>query len=240
MKRTISQIALSVIASSMFFVAVPNSAYAGADPFVGEISYVGFDYAPVGWLRCDGQSVTINQYQALYSLLGTRFGGSGTSNFNLPDMRGRVPIHQGSAPGIGTFSLGNAGGYPSTTLSTNNLPPHKHPATATSTSNSSVAPGATAASTLYAATTSDSPTAGGNSIANSSAPLTKMYSTTAPSVAMKSGSVVTTLDGVAITTQTDTSVAVGNTGNGASFNIMQPFLTLNCIIATTGIYPERP
>ena len=241
MKRTITplQIIFSFAASITFLTMAPNSATAGSDPFIGEISYVGFNFAPRGWAKCDGQLLPISQNQTLFSLLGNTYGGDGRTSFGLPDMRGRVPIHQGNSPGGSNFTMGQNGGVEATTLTVNQMPAHNHAATAASTSTSIVAAGATATSTLKAANADVSEkNAAGNSLANATG-LGKAYSASAPDVSMHTGSIETSLGGINITTTTDTTVTVENTGGSQSFSIMQPFTTVNCIIALEGIYPSR-
>ena len=88
------------------------------DPFTGEIRIVGFNFAPQGWATCDGQIMPLEQNPALFSLLGTTYGGDGKSTFALPDFRGRAPIHQGQGPGLSQRSLGEVGGQEALTLST--------------------------------------------------------------------------------------------------------------------------
>ena len=80
------------------------------DPFLGEIRMVGFNFAPSGWALCNGQTMSIQQYAALFSLLGTTYGGNGTTNFNLPNLQGRVPIHPGSGAGLSPYVIGQNGG----------------------------------------------------------------------------------------------------------------------------------
>ena len=92
-----------------------------AEPFLSEIRIMSFEFAPKGWALCNGQLLPINQNQALFSLLGTTFGGDGRVNFALPDLRGRVPIHVGSG-----HTLGERGGEPSHTLSIAEIPTHTH------------------------------------------------------------------------------------------------------------------
>jgi microcystin-dependent protein len=92
-----------------------------AEPFLSEIRIFSFDFAPKGWALCNGQLLPINQNQALFSLLGTTFGGDGRVNFALPDLRGKVPIHVGSS-----FTLGERGGEQAHTLSISELPEHTH------------------------------------------------------------------------------------------------------------------
>lgn len=98
------------------------------DPYLGEIRLFSFDFAPMGWTTCDGQTMGIIQNQALYSLLGTTFGGNGTTNFNLPDLRGRTALHRSAA-----CQEGKAGGSETVALAaTSQLPAHTHMLTANS------------------------------------------------------------------------------------------------------------
>ena len=87
----------------------------------------GFNFAPVSWATCDGQIMSIAQNTALFSLLGTQYGGNGTSTFALPDLRSRVPIHMGQGPGLSSYVIGQQAGSESTTLLSSNLPAHTHP-----------------------------------------------------------------------------------------------------------------
>ena len=97
------------------------------EPIIGQIMLVGFNFVPGGWASCNGQLLSIAQNQALFSLLGTQYGGNGHTTFALPDLRGRVPVHQGQGPGLSNYFQGQAGGTETVTLTTNNLPPHAHP-----------------------------------------------------------------------------------------------------------------
>jgi microcystin-dependent protein len=120
-----------------------------SQPFLSEIRIFSFGFAPKGWAQCNGQLLPINQNQALFSLLGTTFGGDGRVNFALPNLRGNVPIHVG-----GGFSLGQVGGSSSVTLNGQTMPQHQHFAQGTSNSSGNVAtPGnallATLGSTVY-------------------------------------------------------------------------------------------
>jgi len=134
-----------------------------AEPFLSEIRIMSFIYPPRGWALCNGQLLPINQNQALFSLLGTRFGGNGQTNFALPDLRGRVPMHMDN-----THNLGEAGGEQAHTLTISELPAHIH---ATMASNN--------------AGNLDIP--GGNLLANS-APNT-LYGPTQNLVALRAGTV---------------------------------------------------
>ncbi len=103
-----------------------KEAKAGPDPFIGEIVWVGYTFCPRGWAAADGQLLSINQYQSLYSLLGTQFGGDGRTTFALPDLRGRVAIHAGQSPGMSKYQVGNKAGQETVTLTTSQMPTHNH------------------------------------------------------------------------------------------------------------------
>ena len=115
-----------------------------ADPFVAEIRIFPFNFAPRGWAWCDGQLLPLSQNTALFSLLGTVYGGDGKSNFALPDLQGRVPMHWGnSASGAGNYVLGEVGGVQSTTLTSQQLPAHTHGLNASSAAANSLSPAGT-------------------------------------------------------------------------------------------------
>jgi microcystin-dependent protein len=117
MKSIISKfIMLSLIATQF-----ASPVLAGIEPFLGEIQLVGFDFCPRGFLRADGQLIPIDSNTALFSLLGTQFGGDGRASFALPDLRGRVPLHAGAG-----YNIGETGGSPMATLTVANLPAHHH------------------------------------------------------------------------------------------------------------------
>ncbi len=96
------------------------------DPFIGQITMFGGNFAPRGWALCDGQLLSISSNQALFSILGTTFGGDGRTTFGLPDLRGRVAMHPGTGSGLTTRSLGERGGAETVTLNTNQIPSHSH------------------------------------------------------------------------------------------------------------------
>lgn len=99
-----------------------------ADQFIGEIRVVGFNFAPVGWALCNGQLLPISQNTALFSLLGTFYGGNGTSTFALPNLQGSAPMSYGNGAGLSPRSIGEVGGETSVTLLVTQLPAHTHPA----------------------------------------------------------------------------------------------------------------
>ena len=97
-----------------------------ADPFVAEIRIFPFNFAPKGWAWCDGQLMPLSQNTALFSLLGTTYGGNGKSNFALPDLQGRAPMHPGQGPGLSLHDLGETGGSDTVTLLESEMPAHSH------------------------------------------------------------------------------------------------------------------
>jgi microcystin-dependent protein len=131
-----------------------------AEPFLAEIRIMSFGFAPKGWARCEGQLLPINQNQALFSLLGTTYGGDGRVNFGLPNLINRVPIHMGSG-----FTLGERGGEQAHTLSISEIPTHDHFVNATSAASSTNVPGN--AVVLSQSTSSQLYTAGANLVAMS-------------------------------------------------------------------------
>jgi len=102
-----------------------------ADPFVAEIRIFPFNFAPKGWAWCDGQLLPLSQNTALFSLLGTTYGGDGKSNFALPDMQGNAPMHPGQGPGLSLHDLGETGGTETVTLLESEIPVHSHAMKAT-------------------------------------------------------------------------------------------------------------
>lgn len=187
----------AVISTSLF--SITPTAQAGIDPFIGEIDWFAGNFAPRGWAFCDGQLLSISQNTALFSILGTTYGGDGRTTFGLPDVRGRTLIHAGSGPGLTTRRLGEKGGSEEETLTTAKMPSHSHTLRASDGSATAKVPA-------------------GNVMASPGR--TRLYDSTAANVNM---------DASAITT----------TGNGQAHNNMQPYNTLNCIIALQGIYPSR-
>jgi microcystin-dependent protein len=98
-----------------------------SEPFLGQLMAVGFNFAPRGWALCNGQLLSIAQNTALFSLLGTQYGGDGQVTFGLPDLRGRVSLHQGQGPGLSNQFIGEINGVETVTLTTSQLPSHSHP-----------------------------------------------------------------------------------------------------------------
>jgi len=132
-----------------------------SDPFVAEIRIFPFNFAPTGWAFCNGQLIAISQNTALFSLIGTMYGGNGTTNFNLPNLQGNAPLHFGQGPGLSLYAQGQTGGQTAVTLSQAQLPSHSHTVSANSGTGTKVNPqnntwaaaGAGRAQKMYSATT---------------------------------------------------------------------------------------
>lgn len=112
-----------------------------ADPFVAEIRIFPFNFAPKGWAWCDGQLLPLSQNTALFSLLGTTYGGNGKSNFALPDLQGRAPMHPGQGPGLSLHDLGETGGSETVSLLESEIPAHTHTVSAVNDSGLQSTPG---------------------------------------------------------------------------------------------------
>jgi microcystin-dependent protein len=188
------------------------------NPYLAMIIIFGGNFAINGWALCDGQLLSISQNTALFSLLGTTFGGNGTSNFQLPDLQGRVPVGMGNGAGLSPYYLGQRAGAETVTLTVNQIPAHTH----------SVAISVTI-SASNAAATANVPLVGTSTLAVPVDPYSgdaiNLYNGGAPNVALNT-----------------LAQAVGNTGStGGSqpFSIIQPYLTVNYQIALVGIYPSR-
>lgn len=179
------------------------------EPFIGEIKIFGFNFPPRGHLTCQGQLISIAQNTALFSLLGTTYGGNGQTTFALPDLQGRVAKSQGQGPGLPNYVMGQAAGNTSVTLLTSNMPAHVHAANGI-TANLPVASGLGTVSSPV-----------GNYLAQ--APV-DMYATAAtPNV----------------NNPLTVSGNTGITGSSIPLSIENPYLVVNYSIATEGIFPSR-
>lgn len=180
-----------------------------ADPFIGQIVMFGGNFAPRGWALCDGQLLAISGNSALFSLVGTIYGGDGRTTFGLPDLRGRVAMHAGNGPGLGNRPLGQKSGAETNTLNINNLPSHTH--AVTNSTNCVVGPGNTNV-------------ASGNFWSKDFGSQSGTYNSGPADGQMATDAVTTT---------------VAPTGNNSAVNNMQPYQVVNYIIALTGTYPSR-
>jgi microcystin-dependent protein len=184
-----------------------------SEAYISQIEIFGFDFAPKNWQFCAGQLLAIAQQQALFSLLGTTYGGNGVQTFALPDLRGRAPISMGQGPGLPAYSEGEAGGQEAHVLQTSEIPLHTHRmmADATTTSGLSEVP---AANLSLGQSSGKPPTGSGFNV--------NIYNTAVPAAgyALASG-------------------AIGTTGANQAHENRMPFTVLNFCICVSGIFPPR-
>ncbi|MFY9803686.1 MAG: tail fiber protein [Candidatus Acidiferrales bacterium] len=150
-----------------FLVVSPVAHGQATTPYLGQILMVGFNFAPNNWALCNGQILSISQNTALFSLIGTYYGGDGQTTFALPDLRGRVPVGQGQGPGLSPYVIGETGGEEQVTLTISNMPAHSHPLMGTSMAGTSASPtgtiwGAQSRLDIYSSATPDTPMGGGS------------------------------------------------------------------------------
>jgi len=182
---------------------------------MGIVKIFAGNFAPRGFMFCNGQLIGIAQNSALFALLGTTYGGNGQTTFGLPDLRGRAPIGWGQGPGLSNYTLGESSGTESTSILISNMPAHNHVATSTLALNAS-----------DAAATVGTP-ASGNALGAGKDVNTdpvSMYTTSAPNIPLAGGSVTTT---------------VGLNGGSQPISILQPILAMSYIICVEGIFPSR-
>lgn len=180
------------------------------EPFLGQIMVFAGGFAPRGWALCDGQLLPINQNQALFSLLGTQYGGNGTTTFALPDLRSRVAVGQGQGPGLSNISIGERSGSENVTISTNEMPNHTHSLNAS------------------------------NEVGTVTDPTGKLLAKQKleidPENLVDSKAFGESSDGANVSMATG---SIGNTGGSAPHTNIQPYNTCYYIIALQGIFPSR-
>ncbi|HEY0679340.1 MAG TPA: tail fiber protein [Chitinophagaceae bacterium] len=183
---------------------------------IGEIRMFGGTFAPRSWAFCAGQLLSISQNTALFSILGTTYGGNGQTTFALPDLRGRSPIGTGQGPGLTNISLGQVSGVENVTILTTQMPAHTHTATVTGTVNPRC---------LDDEGLGDSP---GNAFPSAATTAGKIYASSSqtPDATMGSSPIVAT-------------ATIGIAGNSQPLPIRNPYLGMNYIICLQGIFPSR-
>ena len=222
-------------------------------PYIGQLMLFAGNFAPQGWAKCDGQILAISQNSALFSLLGTTYGGDGQTSFGLPDLRGRFPAHVGTGPGLNPINWGERGGIESKTLHVTEIPSHSHvlgsavnaqatttiteaTATASATGTAKCQPqvagghGKNPTGALWA---TDAGTQSGTYSNNTTNPLANMHPDAID--------VDVTVDSVnvAATTAVAMSGSTNNTGAGQQFSIRNPYLGIYFVIALQGLFPSQ-
>jgi microcystin-dependent protein len=189
--------------------------------YLGSISGWGPNFAPHGWAFCQGQTMAISQNSALFSLLGTIYGGDGQTTFMLPNLGGRVPIGASQSPGTSNYTLGAQAGSESTTLTINNMPSHTHATTATV---SATLPLSTAAATTATPAVGEVLASASGSFGRD--PIDVKIYAPAPGT-------------VQVPLNSSASVTVQPAGDSQPFSLLQPFTAINYIICVQGVFPPR-
>lgn len=205
----------NLLVASLAFVSLPASA-CSIDPYIGAVCAVAFNFCPRGWAIADGSLLPIGQNQALFSLLGTTYGGDGRTTFALPDLRGRSIVGSGAGPSLSPVFDGEQGGAESVTLLSGNLPSHSHSATTAVTAKLR---GTNSAGTV------DTPQ--GNVLSKYAR--TNIYSAGAATADMGTSAIAATA-----------TTTVGPAGSNIPFSVRSPYLGMTTCIAIQGIFPSRP
>lgn len=229
-------------AGSLLFAGIPLTANAncsGFDAYIASMCPFAGNFAPRGTAFAQGQLLAISSNEALFSLVGTIYGGDGRTTFGLPDMRGRVAIHQGQGPGLRSYRIGATGGAESVTLVSSQLGSHTHAATtlvAVSVDNEAL--NADSVATLLGAdSTANTASPAGSSLAQLAGRRARMYSNATPDVAMSSDAAMLSVD--TINSEMAGTTTIDASGASQSHENRQPYLAVNWIITLFGNYPSR-
>lgn len=190
-----------------------------AEPFVGQIQAFGFSFSPVNWLPCDGRALSINQYQILYTLIGTVYGGDGNTNFNIPDLQGRVAIGQGQGTGLTARTMGQKGGALGITINSSQMPAHSHSLTGTTGGGFKVS---SKAGTVPTPDASNNTIGAANDLNGNN---NNAYNNLPPTVPINTGATG--------------GPTVSVTGSSQPFDNRQPYQVINYCVAVLGIFPSR-
>ena len=207
--RTMHVATLVLLAFALVATPLLTTPAQASETFVGQIIMFGGNFAIRNHALCNGNLLPISQNTALFSLVGTIYGGDGRTTFGIPDLRGRVPMHKGHGPGLSNRPIGQKAGSETVTLNTNQMPAHNHTATGV------------VRATSAAGNTEDP---AGNVLAQENREDQYINGTATPDVSMAANTVQVTVD---------------NNGGGQGHPNMQPYLVINFQIAITGVYPSR-
>ncbi len=204
------------------------------DQYLGMIMLWPSPRIPVGWALCNGSTLPITGNEALFSLLGTTFGGDGRTNFGLPDFRGRVPVGVGQQPGASVYTLGQKGGVETVSINASQMPNHTHAFTGT-VSNLTASVGMLASNAVANSTTPDN----GNTLAAPNSENSAGGSLPTLSLYTNPGNMVQVSNPVNITLS-GSPFTITNSGSGVAHNNLQPYVVLNYYICTQGVFPVNP
>lgn len=215
--RTLKLSLCAALTATTGFFAPTSASHAGLEPFIGEMMLFAGNFCPRNYAKADGQLLAISANSALFSILGTMYGGDGRTTFGLPDLRGRVAINEGQGPGLSRHAMGQRGGNEMTTLTTPNIPSHNHGVSVTTT----------VISTVKAAGSGATNAPAGQFIAGGG---DQNFGSRPPLDDLNAGSV---------SNAATSSVSQNNVGSGQPFSNVPPYLTMTYCIAVQGIFPSR-
>ncbi|WP_231295765.1 tail fiber protein [Colwellia sp. PAMC 21821] len=233
--KTLKLIKLSCILGLTFTaISIPMKASAcSSQPFLGGMCAFGGNFAIRSWAKAEGQLLAISSNTALFSLLGTTYGGDGRTTFGLPDLRGRSPIGQGRGPGLNDYRLGQRGGAETHTLNVLQMPVHNHTATTTTANVVDTSATTIALRALSARSSTNIPT---DAVLANSPNRENIYNSGAPNVDMSADSIAFNLS---VDVNSTSGTVVNNNGSSQAFSIRGPYLSLTWLIALQGIFPSR-
>ena len=220
--KSVKMVAYLSAGAALYCVGSQSASACGAQPFLGDICAFAFNFCPQGWAEADGQLLPISQNTALFSLLGTFYGGDGKSTFALPDLRGRVPVGMGQGPGLSNYLIGQVFGAETTKISVNQMPAHIHSFTGTNTALQVNVDASTSSGLAVAPSAS-------NSYLGAATGATKIYTSNHAAVVPLSG----------VTASVAAHGKIGSAGDSQPVSIQQPSLVINYCVAMQGIFPSR-
>ena len=223
-----------ILGLSLTAITMPMKAFAcSSQPYIGGMCAFGGNFAIRSWAKAEGQLLAISSNTALFSILGTTYGGDGRTTFGLPDLRGRSPIGQGNGPGLNSYRLGQKGGTETQTLNVSQMPAHNHSATTTTTNVVDTSATTIALRALASSSTTNDPT---NNVLANSPNRENIYNSGAPNVDMSADAIALSLS---VEVNSTSNTVVNSSGGNQAFNIRGPYLAVTWLIALQGVFPPR-
>jgi len=235
--KIFSTLMITTLAGCLLYL--PPARACNANPFIAEVCPVAFNFSPRGWAFAHGQLLAISQNNALFSLVGTIYGGDGRTTFGLPDTRGRVVIGAGQGPGLSSYSVGTNSGSERVSLTVSQIASHNHTAASTVGATTTVEVN-TQVNTSTASANKGSPTANVLAVAPGTNTLYRSFDANLPLVSMGTGSIEFTLPTPVVTSSSATTTVAASQGGGTSTHENRmPVQAIYWVIALQGVYPSR-
>lgn len=224
----------TALLAALITAFIPSKTFAcGGDAYIGEVCTVGFNFAPRGTALTQGQLLPIAQFTALFSLLGTTYGGDGRTTFALPDTRGRSIVGAGRGPGLQDIRWGQKGGSETVVLQTFNMPAHDHGVQVQISTTNDTSGSSAILKALAARSTTTDPT---GAVLSNAPRRSEQFSNAIPNVDMSADSIVLNLD---VESSHNVTVNEQSVGTGQPVNIRDPYIGMYQVIVLNGIFPSR-